>query len=218
MENDVSDATDAPCNQYGKPAVTKMGKSPLCVDCYTKIVGVQVAAQNAHTAAQNAQNDFLAYNLAMQNHLIEEMESAVGLRGFSPRIQIPQRTQHTTINNTNTISVAHSVIGAINAGYARDIQAGVSRLKAAGHEEAAAALKALADTVVAEKALSAQQQRDLLEHVAFLSAQAAVPMQERKPCMIKSAIKAVTEGAQAVTSVAAAWKVVSRDLILFLGS
>jgi hypothetical protein len=74
-----------------------------------------------------------------------------------------------------------------------------------GNVGIAQAMTDLTNAILDASEISETQKNEVLEQIAFLSAQASAPAAERKPGMIKTVVNAVKESASVVSSVAGAW-------------
>jgi hypothetical protein len=64
------------CGQCGKPAVCSVGGTNVCVEHYSQFVQAQSTLQT---------------NLMRQHNLLmDEMEAITGMRGISPKYELPQ--------------------------------------------------------------------------------------------------------------------------------
>jgi len=75
-----------------------------------------------------------------------------------------------------------------------------------GNDKARDALKILTEAILSTRALSVNQKTELVDQVAYLAEQAAAPVRDRKPGVIKSTIAALRSSAQGVADVASAWQ------------
>ena len=90
------------CSQCEKPAIGLVGEHPLYVDCYHKL--------------QQTNQIYSASVYSYMNFLIGEMESAIGVYGATPRIEVPTPIVHQGPVNFHNIRVDKSIIGVINTG------------------------------------------------------------------------------------------------------
>jgi hypothetical protein len=188
--------TTPSCSQCGKPAITQLGDVPLCVDCYTKL-------QTAHTQAQAAFTASLRHLMALENRAAADLEDIVGLPGMLPRVQIPPLPAAPIFNN---IKVDNSVVGSLNTGNVRAIDVTLTYLHSAGNDKAKDALQTLTETILSDTSISDTQKNELVEQVAFLSAQAIAGAKDRQPGLIKATFGALTQAAGTVSAMAGAWQ------------
>lgn len=194
-----------------KPAIGEVAGQPLCVDCYTKL-------QNAHAVAENARLHQLRHAMAMMSYSEDLMWSMSGIPRppGSRRVQIPEMpaTGPVTLNN---IKLDNSVVGAINTGNVRDIDVNLTQLHSAGLDKLRDAIGALTQAIVDDKQATTDERNALLEQVAFLSSQATVAVQERKPGMIRAAIGAIANTATTISGISAAWQACEPLLKMIFG-
>jgi hypothetical protein len=187
------------CSQCGKPAIGQVGDQPLCVECYTKL-------QNAHVAEQNVRVQAIRHAMAMMNYAERQMYSVVGLGHLSRPVEIPTMPSSGTIT-LNNIKLDNSVVGAINTGNVCDIDVNLSQLHAAGLDKLGDAIGALTEAIVSDQKIKIEEKDALLEQIAFLSSQATVAAQQRKPGMIKAALGAIGIAATTINSISGAWQI-----------
>jgi len=189
------------CGQCGKPAVTAVNGSGLCVACWHQFeVAKTLAARLA---------------IIHMNHAAAEMDFVSGLPGFSPKMQVPDIPAGPVI--LNNIKVDNSVVGSINTGNVQAIDVSITYLKDAGNAEVSAALKNLTEAIANDVALAKAEKDGLLDQVAYLSEQAAGAAKDRKPGMIKAVLSAITQTAGAVNTVAGAWNAAEPIIKSFFG-
>ena len=179
------------CNQCGKASIAQAGGVSLCVDCYYRLAVAQTL---------QLRNAAIGSNAAAQ-----EMDFISGFRNFTPRMQVPDLPRAPfTLNN---IRVDRSTVGAINTGEIAKIDVSITVLKQAGNKDVGDALKALAQAIVDAPDMPEGVKSQTLDQVGYLGEQAAASAKERKPGMIRAALGAITQTAQTVSAVAAAWSV-----------
>lgn len=178
----------AKCGQCGREAVVSVDRANLCVSCYATFEA------SLHLAFQR--------NAAMLNLAMAEMDAAVGLAGFTPRLQIPEGPR---VNNQHTVNVIGSTVGVINTGSVREIAVSLQHLQAGGQAAAHDALKAVTEAVLGSD-VAPEIKNEILESLAFLGGQASAPSAERKPSVVKNTLRAVRELASTAGAVAAAWE------------
>lgn len=178
------------CSQCGKPAVTALGGQPLCVHCWYT---VEVAKT-------------LAFRLSAigMNFAAAQMDSVTGLGTITPRIQVPDLPKGPMI--LHNIKIDNSVVGAINTGNVQAIDVSLTYLENAGNNKVKDALKALTQAILDDSSITDAQKNELIEQVAFLSEQTVVAAKDRKPGVIKATLSAITQAANTITALGAAWQ------------
>jgi hypothetical protein len=179
------------CSQNDGRAVAASNNGVnLCVECYYKV-----------SVAKTLESRLL---MIMANLAADQIDSAAGLIGFSPKFQIPDIPSAPMI--LNNIHVSDSVVGSINTGNVQTIDVSISYLNNAGDKKVSAALKTLTEAIANEVALAKQERDDLLEQVAYLSQQAVESVKERRPGMIKAALNAISQSAATFMAISEAWE------------
>ena len=179
------------CSQCGKPPIVLSHGHPLCVDCHYKV--------------QQGQWMEFAQHAAMLNMLDKEMTDIVGMPHLSNQIKIPQAPIPPIHYNNQSVTVTGGTVGAINFGNVRDIQVSLQALTQNGEAGVADAMAGLTNAILEIGGVAEADKNELLEQVAFLTAQASTPPADRKLGMIKTVVAAVKDGARAVGGVASAW-------------
>lgn len=177
------------CGQCGKPAIASVSGVNLCVDHYTQFQQVQAVA--------------LQQNMAMINHLEQEMWNMAGLPHLANKIPIPALPSG-PMTFTN-IKVENSQVGAINTGNVKSIDVSLTQLHSAGNDTTKEALQALTQAILDQGELAEEARNELLDHVAFIGSEAVAPPAERKSSVIKLALGALRDGAATVSGLAGAW-------------
>ena len=190
MTNTGQSSTPA-CGQCGKPAIVFLDEQPVCVDCHYKF--------------QQSQWMQFAQHAAMINMLDQEMAASVGMLHLANPIAIPAAPVPPIYYNNQAVTVQGGTVGAINFGNVHEIQVSLQAVTQNGEVGIADALAQLTNAVLSNNDASEAVKNDLLEQLAFLSSQAAAPVAERKPGMIKSVFTAVKDGAAAIGGLAEAW-------------
>jgi len=138
------------------------------------------------------------------NYLMDSMEETIGIYGVLPRYKIPTpvhmqiKQGPTTFNH---IHVDNSVIGVINTGEVGNIDVAMDNI---GDPKLVQALKDFTEAVIKDKELDTTKKNEVLEQIAFLSSQAALPKTERKPSIIRTVIANVASAAT-TAGLAQAW-------------
>jgi len=174
----------ANCSQCGKPAVVLAAGNPLCVDCNLKL---QQAISMRHAM------------LAQQmNFLLDEAEAVTGIYGVMPRYRVPQPIIHQGTMNFHNIRIDKSVVGAINTGHVQQIDVALSHIKLTGDPELEKSLAGFTEAVANSTALSAVAKNELLEQIAVVAEQAAMPKESRSWGILKALVTSI--GTQAAVA------------------
>ncbi|MBI1952405.1 hypothetical protein HYS42_01620 [Candidatus Saccharibacteria bacterium] len=126
--------------------------------------------------------------VAMMNNLGGQIDEIFGL---PPRrgIIVPQ-PNYFSGNVDNSINIADSVVGVVNAGTVKNLNNSLNNVSV-NNPELAARLVVLSHRIATKKELTQEAKEEGLEALTFLSEQAQKPENERNKSMIKSAGKAV---------------------------
>lgn len=179
------------CSQCGKPAIMVVGEIPLCVDCNLKL-----------QQAMQMQNDRLVNHM---NYLLESMESTVGLPGIFPRYRTSQPFIHQGPITFHNINVDKSVIGVINTGNVKQIDLVMDKIKIAGNDDLAKALKEFIEAVISETTLTRDIKNELIEQMTFLASQMSMPKNEQKKGIIKSVLSAIKDTISTISPLVVLW-------------
>lgn len=179
------------CGQCGRPAIVVDSEVPLCVDCDYKF--------------QQSRYLVFVQNAAMLNHAAQEFDHIAPFGPSSPRIEIPPAPVPPIHYNNQSVSVSGGNVGSVNFGQVESIKVDIGVLTQTGAVSQAEALVAVVNAVLDEPDLAPEKKNELLEQLAFLTKEAAVPANQRKPGVVKAVLSTVKEGAAAAGAVATAW-------------
>lgn len=165
----------------------------LCLDC-----------RNSYMASLQGN---VAADFAMMNHLTDQIEDIMGVPSHmrGPRIQIPQPTVQYNPVTYNNIQVDRSVVGAINTAQVARIDVAMENIKNSGNDEVNEALKALTEAVVSSTKVQDKTRTQLVEQLAFLAEQAALPPAQQQKSVIKMVLKAIPVTIAAAADLTALW-------------
>lgn len=179
------------CNQCGKPAVISVGNNPLCVECYLKF--------------QQASKIFCDTLIQEENYLLDMMEATIGLPGVLPRIKTPQPIVYKGPLTFHNIKVDQSVIGAINTGEVKRIDVTMDYINTFGNNELVKALKEFTQAVIDEKKIEIKMKNEIIEHISFLTSQAALPKEKQKTSIVKTVLSAIKDTISTIASLMLLW-------------
>ena len=112
-----------------------------------------------------------------------------------------------------TLNISHSAIANLNLGtVVGDLTASVQTLNNHGQAELADTIKTLAEALAKSSELRADQQKELLEHLSFVSTEVALPPDQRKMGPLRSSISALRSGLENLATLAALWQPVEQIL------
>jgi hypothetical protein len=109
--------------------------------------------------------------------------------------------------NNMKIELNNSTIHQLNLGtVVGDMNNSVTALQETGHAEFAQALKAFTEQVANADEVPTQARKELIQNVALVGEQAALPPEQRKSGLLKAAIGYVKTTTQIAASLSEAWK------------
>lgn len=144
----------------------------------------------------------------MLNFLYDQMDEITGLGGFGnrPRINIPRPlivpAGATTLHN---VKIEGSVVGAVNTGEVRTIDIAMDQIRQGGNQELADALKTFTQAVIDNTDIAEATKNELIEQIAFVSAQSTKPQEQRKPGMVKAAMASISATVSTIANLASLW-------------
>lgn len=160
-----------------------------------------------------------AERMAMMNYLRESIEYTMGVPGAQPpRIQIPVPVIHNapvTNNTHNNIHVEHSVVGSINTAQVGRINVAMRDINNSDNKPVLEAIKAITEAMVNTVELENEQKDQLLEQMAFIAEQAALPAKQRQTSVIKPVLTAISTTLTGAASLAAVWAQWGDNLLRF---
>lgn len=180
------------CNQCNRDAVVQLGNGlPLCVEHYYMMSAVM--------------NEQQRNNMAMINYLRDQIHETMGAPPPTARINIPRPVINSSPITYNNISIDRSVVGSVNTAQVDRIDVAMSNIKNSGHDDVSAAIKVLTETIIKSSELQDKERKQLVEELAFLAEQAALPKQERQKSIIKMVLKAMPVSLAVATDLTTLW-------------
>lgn len=194
--NDDADRTPL-CEQCGRPAFYDAQGHLLCLDCNYKREQIE-QMQFARTVA--------ALNFTTQE--FHRMSGQSGLVPPPPQMRLPQPTIYAGSTTLNHIKVDRSTIGAINTGHVQVLDAAVTHFRDAGNSDLADKLRDLSQAVVNATDVAKGAQEEVIELLAYLTKEAAKPLQQRSKPVGKSIMSRLGELLKASQGLASLWETV----------
>jgi hypothetical protein len=112
-----------------------------------------------------------------------------------------------------TLNISNSTIAGLNLGtVVGDLNASVQSLNSHGQPDLANAISRLAEALATSQEVQADRQKELLEHLALVSTEMALPSEKRKMGPLRSSINALREGVALAGQLAALWTPVEQIL------
>ena len=164
---------------------------PLCLDCKTKLSQMWQAE--------------LADTVNQLNFLLGVAEAQVGIPGMFPRYQAPQPTIQQGSVSFNNINVSESVVGAINTGQIQQIDVAMDKIAIDGNAQLIDYLKAFTEAVLADQQLEGERRDKIIEMLAFLTTQCALPKGGRQPSVVQTVLERVSQIVETVKSLSPLW-------------
>ncbi len=195
MSGDAQPAVS--CDQCGRPAVCNVQGHPLCVDCHYKVEQIE-------------QMEF-ARNAALLNFSLRQFHEISGLSGLlppPPQLNIPPPLIHGGSTTLNHIKVDRSTIGAINTGHVHVLNAAVSHFRDAGNSDLAEKLRDLSQAVIDATDVADGMREEVVNLLAFLSAEASKPAAQRSNPVGKSIMLRIGELLKASQTLVSLWETV----------
>jgi hypothetical protein len=110
-----------------------------------------------------------------------------------------------------TLNISNSTIATLNLGtVVGDLNSSIQSLSAGGQNELAEAVRQLTEAISSSAELGCR--REMLEHVAYISEQAALPAEKRKMGPLKASIEALKAGVTIVVQLLPLWSKVEQAL------
>jgi hypothetical protein len=112
-----------------------------------------------------------------------------------------------------TLNISNSTIAGLNLGtVVGDLNASVQTLNSRGQPDLANAISKLAEALAKSLDVQPDRQKELLEHLALVSTEMALPSEKRKMGPLRSSINALREGVALAGQLAALWTPVEQIL------
>ena len=161
-------------------------------------------ARNAVGAAMVQEAQRRAFSLKAKLKMeIAALPLEVGL-GMHHKEDRPQVT---------TLNISHSTVANLNLGtVVGDLNSSIQSLAGAGQNELVQAIRQLSEAISGSSDLDDSSKKDLLEHLAPVSGEAAQRLEKRKMGLIKTSINALKSGLAVGTQLLALWQGVEHAL------
>jgi hypothetical protein len=176
------------CHQCPKPAFYTVGdpKTPLCLDCWSKL-------QEAHFRS------FLV-NAAMINQANDDLDLMIPIGPPSARIPVAAMARAFRRGDTvyNNIHVTNSQVGMINTGDLAKIDAAITMTEGTEVDAIGRQLRELTQAVLDAGDIASEQQKDLIELIQALSDQI---VSARKKSVILSLLHSIEERAKGANAI-----------------
>ena len=180
------------CSQCGRPAIFERAGHPLCVDCNLKF-----------EQAVQMRDRLLKQQI---NFLLDQADAVTGIHTGFGRYDLSEPIVHQGPMTFHTINVSRSVVGAINTGTVRQMEVALNHIHIAnGNAELETALKAFAEEVLAEAALTINAKNEILQQLTALTEEIAKPNDSRIMGVIKAFIGSIAANI-ASTSLVTHWQ------------
>ncbi len=112
-----------------------------------------------------------------------------------------------------TINISHSTIANLNLGtVVGDLNGSIQHLSSGGQGNLAEDLKKLIEGISASGELGDSAKKEILEHLAIVSTEAAKPADSRKTAPLKTSIEAIKSGIGVAAQLVALWQAVEAAL------
>ncbi len=122
------------------------------------------------------------------------------------------------MNNTagapaQSINISNSTIANLNLGTVMgDLNGSIQQLRQEGRVDLSDALEKLSEASIGSAEVKDQVKKDLLEHVAFVSGEIALPEAKRKMGPVRSSIEALKSGLAVARELVSLWQGVEKAL------
>lgn len=184
------------CYHCGRPALFLWdGKIPLCLDCDLK---VQQIHQRQLDELERA-----------HNYLVNLMDYTVGFPSGAPRFPTRQAIQIRGGVTLNNIRIDNSTIGVLNTGNLQMVDSAVTILKSTGEEQLSQSITRLTEAVAKSPELSAEDKKEIIEHLSILATEATLPREQRKSSSMKALLGRIHTLIQVSSDLATVWLAVS---------
>jgi len=120
---------------------------------------------------------------------------------------------NTTGAPAQSINISNSTIGNLNLGTVMgDLNGSIQQLRQEGQVDLSDALEKLSEAIIGSAEVQDQVKKDLLEHVAFVSGEMALPGAKRKMGPVRSSIEALKSGLAVASELVSLWQGVEKAL------
>lgn len=181
------------CDQCDGKAIYDVGGGHLlCLNCFIKYQDINIRTIEA-----------LQHQ---RNQILDAVDETIGLPVTRRRyVQTPRYIQDPRMTVNNNININNSKVGVLNTGHVRQIELMMDRIEQNSSQDLARALRAFAQSITHSDGVDPDTRNELLEQVAEISAQAALPPAERKKGILKALVDSVNNSAGIVATLTDTW-------------
>jgi hypothetical protein len=112
-----------------------------------------------------------------------------------------------------TINISQSTIATLNLGtVVGELNSSIQTLTNAGHDDLAKSIRQLTEAITASPHLNESLRKDLLEHLALISSEAALPVEKRKMGPLRSSVAILRSSMSVATQLVTLWQAVEHAL------
>lgn len=165
----------------------------LCIDCRSKY---------------EQTNEMVVRRLERNvNYLHDEMDSVFGIR-TGGRYAQPPAPVHINQPTMNNLNFSHSIVGAVNTGYVKDLMVNMSKVAMNNNEQAAQTIKTFTDALLQSQEIQKEEKERIIQQLSFLSEQLSLASEKRNDSVIRTVLQDVANAVQIGTGLAAAFTLV----------
>lgn len=141
------------------------------------------------------------------NYLHDEMDSVFGIR-TGGRYAQPPAPVHINQPTMNNLNFSHSIVGAVNTGYVKDLMVNMSKVAMNNNEQAAQTIKTFTDALLQSQEIQKEEKERIIQQLSFLSEQLSLASEKRNDSVIRTVLQDVANAVQIGTGLAAAFTLV----------
>lgn len=150
-------------------------------------------------------------------HGVSWIEASTDQSADEPRREVWDSSVAQWTKKEVTVNIFGNV-GNVNTGIVMgNMEANLQQLSREGHADLAADLQHLVQAVMSAAALSDDQKKEVVEQLAVLSSQAAVPAEQRQVGTVRAVINGLKESLSVSGSLASLWSAFGPKLLAFFG-
>lgn len=173
------------CGQCDRKAMYDVGGHLLCLHCFA-------THQDVHLRSIQAFQQ-------QRDYILDQIDATIGLPVNRPRYTQKPRM---TVNNIN---ISNSKVGVLNTGHVKQIELTMDHIEQNGSQDLARAIREFTQAIVDSDGFAPEKRDELLEQVAEISKQAALPPAERKRGIFKALVDSVNSTAGIVNTLTETW-------------
>ena len=178
------------CNNQAAIQYPNAGLS-LCLSCSERLQRMVIAT-----------NQMLR---EQQDYLMDQIEMTMGVSLRPPKLVQPIVQGPTT---HNYISIANSVVGAVNTGTIASLNVSLQQIRNGGNSALSETVKKFAEAVLSERTISDEVKNEIADQLACILEEIRKPKEQKRTGILKAAARSIATTVATIKGLADLWELV----------